>query len=400
MSNFLSSAVMRMNPSATMKVAQTARELKAAGRDVISLSTGEPDFLTPAHIQEAARAAAARGQTKYTPANGIEPLRQAIVNKLARENGLQYGLGEVMVSNGAKQVISNALIATINPGDEVIIPVPYWVTYPELVGMLGGLPVYAQPEAGSLKLTPAVLERHITPRTKWLMLNSPCNPSGAVYSADELRGLAQVLARHPHVHVMSDDIYEHLVYDGAVFATLPQAAPELKARTLVVNGVSKAYAMTGWRIGYAAGDVALLKAMQKVQSQLTSAPNSVAQWAAAAALDGPFDEVAGFCKAYAQRRLLVAEILGAAPGLRFDLPEGAFYYFVSCEGVLGKRTSAGKEITSDQDFAQGLLTDAGVAVVPGAAFGVANYFRISFATDTEALRKACQRIVDFCASLR
>ncbi|ALM83508.1 pyridoxal phosphate-dependent aminotransferase [Bordetella sp. N] len=400
MSNFFSSAVLRMNPSATMKVAQTARELKAAGRDVISLSTGEPDFFTPAHIQEAARAAAARGQTKYTPANGIEPLRQAIVNKLARENGLQYDLGEVMVSNGAKQVISNALIATINPGDEVIIPVPYWVTYPELVGMLGGVPVYAQPEAGSLKLTPAVLERHITVKTKWLMLNSPCNPSGAVYSADELRGLAQVLARHPHVHVMSDDIYEHLVYDGATFATLPQAAPELKARTLVVNGVSKAYAMTGWRIGYAAGDATLLKTMQKVQSQLTSAPNSVAQWAAAAALGGPFDEVAGFCKAYAQRRLLVAEILRAAPGLRFDLPEGAFYYFISCEGTLGKRTSAGKEITSDQDFARGLLMDAGVAVVPGAAFGVANYFRISFATDTEALKKACQRIVDSCASLK
>ncbi|SOE46504.1 Aspartate aminotransferase [Orrella dioscoreae] len=383
-----------------MRVAQTARELKAAGRDVISLSTGEPDFHTPEHIQLAARDAAARGQTKYTPASGIEALRQAIVTKLSRENGLHYGMDEVMASNGAKQVISNALIATINPGDEVIIPVPYWVTYPELVGLLGGVPVYAQPEAGTLKLTPAVLEHHITAKTKWLMLNSPCNPSGAVYSLAELQGLAQVLARHPHVHVMSDDIYEHLVYDSVKFATLPQAAPELKARTLLVNGVSKAYAMTGWRIGYAAGDKALLKAMQKVQSQLTSAPNSVAQWAAAAALDGPFDDVLRFRQAYAQRRQLVARVLQPARGLRYAMPEGAFYYFISCEDALGKHTEDGRALASDQDFAQALLTQTGVAVVPGTAFGQPGYFRISFATETKALKKACERIAAFCASLR
>lgn len=396
---FLSAAVQRIKPSATMQVAQRARDLKAQGRDIISLSTGEPDFATPEHIQEAARRAAADGKTKYPPVNGVPELREAAARKFKVENGLEYDPAQIIVCNGAKQAISNALIATVDPGDEVIIPVPYWVSYPELVALLGGVPVYAQTAAPSFKLDAAELEARITPRTKWLVLNSPCNPTGAAYSAAELRALADVLLRHPQVHVMTDDIYEHLVYDGVKFATMAQVEPALKDRTLVINGVSKAYAMTGWRIGYAAGNAALVKAMVKIQSQLTSGACAVAQWAAVAALNGPLGQVHQFRDIYAQRRTMAAGILNAAQGLDCALPEGAFYLFSSCEALLGHHTQQGVHMESDVDFCTALLDAGGVAAVPGASFGRPGYFRISYATSTEALKAACERISAFCAAL-
>lgn len=398
--HLLSANVQRMRPSATMQVSQLARELKAAGRDVISLATGEPDFPTPVHICLAAEAAMRAGKTKYTAVNGIVELREAIVATLRERQGLQYDCADVIVASGAKQVISNALIATLDPGDEVVIPTPCWVSYPEMVRMLGGVPVLIETNEPGLKLDPESLQRAIGPRTKWLLLNSPCNPSGATYSAAELRALADVLLKHPHVHVMSDDIYEHLVYDGVEFATMAQAAPELKERTLTVNGVSKAYAMTGWRIGYAAGPAALVKAMVKVQGQLSSGPNSIAQWAALAALTGPMDSVQAHLREFDARRRMSAAILGCAPGLGCRLPDGAFYLLVSCAKALQRMTSSGTRLESDLDFCTALLSESGVAAVPGSAFGIAGHFRVSFATDTRSLLDACGRIAAFAEALR
>lgn len=398
--SLLSQAVGRIQPSATMQVTQRARDLRAAGRDVIALSTGEPDFATPEHVLEAARQAAEAGKTKYTPVNGIPELREAIVAKLARDNQLSYQPDEILVSNGAKQSVSNALIATLDPGDEVIVPAPYWVSYPEMVSLLGGKPIIAPHDPVSLKLTPQSLQARITERTKWLILNSPCNPSGVVYTSKELQALGAVLLAHPQVHVLSDDIYEHLIYDDARFTTLAQAVPELKGRTVVVNGVSKAYAMTGWRIGYAAGPAPLIKAMLKVQSQLTSGPNSVAQWAAVAALNGPQEPVANFVKVYAQRRDMALDILSRSPGLACATAQGAFYLFVSCRDLLGKRTAAGTLVQDDVAICTALLDEAGVAVVPGTAFGAPAHLRLSFATSTAQLKDACERIAGFCQAMR
>jgi len=397
---FISHAVQRIQPSATMLVAQRARDLRASGRDVISLSTGEPDFDTPDHIKDAAQRAAAEGKTKYPPVNGIVPLREAIISKLARDNGLDYAIGDILVCSGAKQAISNALVATLNEGDEVIIPAPYWVSYPEMVSLLGGKPVIAHTAAPGFKLQAEDLERCITPRTKWLILNSPCNPTGAVYSDVELRAIGAILQRHPQVHVLSDDIYEHLVYENVHFATLAQAMPALKNRVLVVNGMSKAYAMTGWRIGYAAGDGELIKAMFKAQSQLTSGANVIAQWAAVAALNGPMTQVLAFREVYAQRRDLAWSILSGAPGLQCAKPQGAFYLFADCHKLFGQVSAAGMRITDDVAFCTALLDEQGVAAVPGTAFGLPGYFRISFATETFQLRDACERIARFCGSLR
>lgn len=398
--NLLSDAVVRMKPSATLETAQIARDLKAQGRDVISLSTGEPDFDTPQHIVEAAHRAALQGKTRYSPVAGIGELRQAISDKLLRDNELVVDRNNVIVSNGAKQVIANALIATLNPGDEVIIPAPYWVSYPELVGMLGGRVVVAPTQAPDFVLLPAELEKRITSRTKWLLLNSPGNPSGATYTRDQLEALGEVLARHPHVSVMTDDIYEYLVYGGARFATLAQVVPSLADRTLVVNGVSKAYAMTGWRIGYAAGPAGLIKAMGKVQGQLSSGPNTVAQHAAVAALNGQRTEVDAFIRTYEDRRNQAGAILQSVAGVSLKLPDGAFYLFPSCEGLLGKRTPDGHVIDTDATFVAELLQREGVAVVPGSAFGAPGHFRASFAVAIDLLLEASRRIQRFAASLR
>jgi aspartate aminotransferase len=389
-----------MKPSATLETAQLARDLKAQGRDVISLATGEPDFNTPRHIVEAAYRAALDGKTRYSPVGGVAALREAVTRKLERDNRLAIDPGNVIVSNGAKQVISNAFIATLNPGDEVIIPAPYWVSYPELVGMLGGTAVIAQTQAPAFILTPEELERRITPRTRWLVLNAPGNPSGATYSEVELKALGDVLARHPHVWVMTDDIYEYLVYGSARFTTLTQAVPMLGDRTLVINGVSKAYAMTGWRIGYAAGPAGLVKAMGKVQSQLSSGANMVAQYAAAAALDGPRTEIDAFVCTYEDRRNKAGAVLQSVPGIQLKLPDGAFYLFPSCKQLLGKKTPEGNVIDSDAAFASELLEREGVAVVPGSAFGVPGHFRTTFAVATDVLLEASQRIKRFAESLQ
>lgn len=399
-SSLLSHAVATMTPSATLETAQLARDLMAQGRDVISLSTGEPDFNTPSHIIEAAHDAAMDGKTRYSPVNGIPELRRAIRDKFARDNGLEIDPANVIVSNGAKQVISNALIATLNAGDEVIIPAPYWVSYPELVRMLGGKAVIAQTRAPDFILSPEALEKHITPRTKWLLLNSPGNPSGATYTEAQLKALGEVLTRQPHVLVMTDDIYEYLVYGGRSFTTLAQAVPELAHRTLIVNGVSKAYAMTGWRIGYGAGPKDLIKAMGKVQGQLSSGANMVAQCAAAAALDGPRTEVDRFIRTYEDRRNQAGAVLQSTAGICLELPYGAFYLFPSCEELLGKRTPEGNVIDSDATFASELLNREGVAVVPGSAFGTPGHFRTTFAVATDLLLEATQRIKRFADSLQ
>ena len=396
----LSNAVIKMKPSATLETAQLARDLKAQGRDVISLSTGEPDFNTPLHIIEAAHQAALSGKTRYSPVTGVPELRQAISDKLFRDNKLKVEPANVLVSNGAKQVISNALIATLDPDDEVIIPAPYWVSYPEMVSMLGGKVTIAETQAPDFILTPEELEKRITPRTKWLLLNSPGNPSGATYTEAQLKALGEVLLRHSHVFVMTDDIYEYLVYGGTCFSTLAQAVPELADRTLLVNGVSKAYAMTGWRIGYAAGRADLIKAMGKVQSQLSSGPNMVAQYAATAALNGPRAEVDHFIRTYENRRNESGVILQTTAGLSLKLPDGAFYLFPSCEGLLGKKTVDGKVIDSDAGFASELLNQEGVAVVPGSAFGAPGHFRTTFAVATDVLVEASKRIKRFAESLQ
>ena len=397
---FIADALSRVKPSATIAVTNKARELKAAGRDVIGLGAGEPDFDTPENIKAAAIAAITEGKTKYTAVDGIPELKAAICAKFSRENGLSYEPSQITVGTGGKQVLYNALIATINPGDEVIVPTPYWVSYPDMVLLAGGEPVIVEADKSTFKITAEALEAAITPKTKWFIFNSPSNPSGAAYTREELKALTDVLLRHPQVWVMSDDMYEHLVYDGFEFTTPAQVEPKLYDRTLTVNGVSKAYAMTGWRIGYAGGPVELIKAMAKVQSQSTSNPSSIAQWAAVEALNGPQDFIPANNEVFKARRDLVVSMLNQAKGLTCPTPEGAFYVFPSCAGTLGKTAPSGKVIETDEDFVTELLESEGVAVVQGSAFGLGPNFRISYATSTEALEEACTRIQRFCGNLK
>ncbi|WP_282158096.1 pyridoxal phosphate-dependent aminotransferase [Shimia thalassica] len=397
---FLSATLSRVKPSPTIAVTTKAAELKAAGRDVIGLGAGEPDFDTPQNIKDAAVAAIAAGKTKYTAVDGIPELKAAICAKLKRDNGLDYAPNQVSVGTGGKQILYNALMATLNPGDEVVIPAPYWVSYPDMVLLAGGEPVIA---AASLetnfKLTPEQLEAAITPKTKWLIFNSPSNPTGAGYSREELKALTDVLMRHPHVWVMTDDMYEHLAYDDFEFCTPAEVEPALYERTLTCNGVSKAYAMTGWRIGYAAGPVEVISAMRKIQSQSTSNPCSVSQWAAIEALNGPHDFLAANNEVFKRRRDLVVSMLSDIDGVTCPVPEGAFYVYPSISGLIGKTTPNGTVIENDEAFATALLEEADVAVVFGAAFGLSPNFRVSYATSDEALKTACTRIQKFCASL-
>lgn len=397
---FIADALARVKPSATIAVTNKARELKAAGRDVIGLGAGEPDFDTPDNIKAAAISAINTGKTKYTAVDGIPELKEAICAKFKRENGLDYAPNQITVGTGGKQVLYNALIATINPGDEVIIPTPYWVSYPDMVLLAGGEPVIVEADKSTFKITPEALEAAISRRTKWLIFNSPSNPSGAAYTADELKALTEVLVRNPHVWVMTDDMYEHLVYDDFKFTTPAQVEPSLYDRTLTVNGVSKAYAMTGWRIGYAGGPADLIKAMAKVQSQSTSNPCSIAQWAAVEALNGTQDFIPKNNEVFKGRRDLVVSMLNQAQGLHCPVPEGAFYVFPSCAGTVGKTAPSGKVIETDEDFVTELLETEGVAVVQGSAFGLGPNFRISYATSTEALEEACTRIQRFCGNLK
>jgi aspartate aminotransferase len=395
-----SEALRRIKPSPTLAVTQKARELQRQGRKVISLGAGEPDFDTPENVKEAAIRAIREGKTKYTDVDGIPELKAAIVEKFRRENDLTYKTTEINVSPGGKAVLYNALIATVSPGDEVIVPAPYWVSYPDMALLAGGKPevVEAGAEVG-FKLQPDALERAITPKTKWLILNSPSNPTGAAYTFDELKAIGDVVTRHPNVWVMTDDMYEHLVFDDFRFTSFLQAAPQLKDRTLTVNGVSKAYAMTGWRIGYAGGPEPLIKAMQKVMSQSTTNPCSIAQWAAVEALSGPQDYIPRQAKLFEERRDLVVSMLNQARGVTCSKPEGAFYVYPSVKPLIGLRTKAGKLIDSDETFAGELLEQEEVAVVHGAAFGLSPFFRISYATSNEILEDACHRIQRFCASL-
>ena len=397
---FLSATLDRVKPSSTIAVTTKAAELKAAGRDVIGLGAGEPDFDTPENIREAGKAAIDAGKTRYTAVDGVPELKQAICAKFGRDNDLSYVPAQVSVGTGGKQVLYNAFMATLNPGDEVIIPAPYWVSYPDMVLLAGGEPVVVEaPLETGFKITPDQLEAAITPNTKWFLFNSPSNPTGAGYSWSELKALTDVLLRHPHVWVMTDDMYEHLAYGNFKFCTPAQVEPLLYDRTLTVNGVSKAYAMTGWRIGYAAGPEVLIKAMRKVQSQSTSNPCSISQYAAIEALNGPQDFLAPNAKMFERRRNLVVDALNACPGIVCPKPEGAFYVYPSIAGCIGKTSAAGTLIENDEVFATALLEDTGVAVVFGAAFGLSPNFRVSYATSDAALTEACARIQSFCAGL-
>jgi aspartate aminotransferase len=376
-------------------------ELKAAGHDVIGLGSGEPDFDTPDHIKEAAHDAIRRGMTHNTAVNGISELRKAIATKLKRENGLEYKLDQITVGCGSKQVLFNALMATVHAGDEVIIPAPYWVSYPDMVLLCEASPVFVQcPAENGFKMRPEQLERAITPRTKWLLLNSPSNPSGAVYTRAELKALCQVLLPHPHVWLMTDDIYEHLIYEGPQFTTAAQAEPGLYDRTLTVNGLSKGYCMTGWRVGYGAGPAGLIAAMNAIQSQSTTHTSSISQWAAVAALNGPTDFIRENNRIFRERRDLVVSMLNQTKGLHCRKPEGAFYVYPSCAPVIGRRTPQGKVITDDEEFAIYLLEAAGVGVVHGEAFGLSPHVRLSYAASTAILEEACQRIQRACAALK
>jgi aspartate aminotransferase len=390
----------RVSPSQTIAISSKARALKAAGRDIISLSAGEPDFDTPSNIKAAAIRAIEAGETKYTDVAGTMALRQAVVAKFKRDSNLDYSPSEVMISTGGKQVIFNAMVATLNAGDEVIIPSPCWVSYPDIVALADGTPVIIPcSQNSSFKLRPEDLEAAITPKTKWLMLNSPSNPSGAAYTAAELRALAAVLLRHPHVWVMTDDIYEKLVYDDFEFATIAQVEPALRDRTLTVNGCSKAYAMTGWRIGFCGGPASLIRAMDKLQSQSTSNTSSISQAAAVEALNGPQGFLGKMTAVYKERRDLVVSMLNTAPGLNCHKPEGAFYVFPALHGCIGKTSRSGVAITDDESFVTALLEEEGVAAVHGSAFMYPGHFRVSYATDTESLRRACERIKHFCEGL-
>ena len=389
----ISHRMARIKPSPTLAIASRAAEMKASGKDVIGLAAGEPDFDTPQHIKDGAITALEQGKTKYTAVEGTLALRKAIAKKFLKENNLEYQPNQIIVGTGAKQVIFNAFLATLNPGDEVLIPAPFWVSYLDIVAFMEGIPVIVQcTTEDNLKLTPALLEAHITPRTKWLILNSPNNPSGMVYTKAELEALAAVLRRFPHVYIMSDDIYEHLTYDKVEFHTLAQVAPDLKERTLTINGVAKTYAMTGWRIGYGAGPRLLIEAMAILQSQSTSNANSIAQEATIAALEGPQAFLVEWKQCYQERRDKALAILNAVPGLVCLKPQGAFYIYPSCADLIGKKTPSGTIITTDTDLAAYLLDSVGVAVVPGDAFGLSPYFRISYALETSLLLEACHRI--------
>lgn len=390
-----------VKPSATLAITRQAAQMRRAGVNVISLSQGEPDFQTPAHINAAACNAIEQGLTKYTDVDGTPELKAAIMRKFERDNGLIYDQSEISVGTGGKQIIFNAMLATLDHGDEVIIPAPYWVSYPDMVRLAGGSPVSVScSEEQGFKLEPEQLRNAITPRTKWLILNSPGNPTGAGYSAEELRLLGEVLLAHPQVYVLSDDMYEHLCYDGWCFANIAAEVPALRERTLTVNGVSKAYAMTGWRIGYAGGPKALIAAMATIQSQSTSNPCSIAQAAALAALDGPMDFLVPRNETFRQRRDLCLSSFNSTPGLFCLKPEGAFYLFPSCRGLFGHTTPDGSLLQNDLDVCRYLLEQAQVAVVPGSAFGHAGHFRISFATSTEILERACERIQQACLQLK
>jgi aspartate aminotransferase len=397
---FLSAALGRIKPSPTIAVSNRAAELKASGMDVIGLGAGEPDFDTPDHIKEAAIAAIRAGDTKYTAVDGTRTLKEAIVAKFKRENCLDYAVDQVTVNSGGKQTIFNAILATVDPGDEVLIPTPYWVSYPDIVHLAGGTPVFVQAslETG-FRITPEALEAAITPKTKWIILNSPSNPSGAAYSAAQIKSLADVLLRHPQVWILTDDMYEHLLFDGFSFATIAQVEPRLYERTLTMNGASKAFAMTGWRIGYAAGPKPLIKAMATLQSQSTSNPCSISQAAVVAALNGPTAFLAERAKVFQERRDLVVTMLNKAPGISCPKPEGAFYVYPSCAGLIGKKTPSGQLLEDDTAVTGYLLDSVGVAVVQGVAFGLSPHFRISYATSTAVLEEACSRIRKACEAL-
>jgi aspartate aminotransferase len=397
----LSQALRRIKPSATLAVTAKARALKAAGRDILTLSAGEPDFDTPENVKEAAIRAIKEGKTKYTDVDGIPELKDAIVGKFRRENDLTYTRAQVNVSPGGKAVIYNAFMATLDPGDEVVIPTPYWVSYPDMVLLTGATPVFVETTIEKdFKLQPKDLAKAITDNTKWLILNSPSNPSGAAYTVDELNAIAGVLLAYPHVHVLTDDMYEHLVYGGFRFSTIAQVEPALYDRTLTMNGVSKAYSMTGWRIGYAAGPEHIIKGMAAIMSQSTSNPSSISQWASVEALNGTQDFIPKNQKLFEGRRDLVVSMLNQAQGLRCPTPEGAFYVYPSCAGAIGRRAPSGGVIGTDEDFARELLEAEGVAVVHGAAFGASPCFRISYATSNDVLEDACTRIQRFCGQLR
>ncbi|MGY2044280.1 pyridoxal phosphate-dependent aminotransferase [Pseudomonas pergaminensis] len=399
--NTLNKRLSQAQPSATYRIIDRVAARRAEGATIISLCAGEPDFDTPAHIREAGIEAIRNGHTRYTQVAGVRALREAVAQKFRRENGLDVTWQDTLVSNGGKHVIYNALAATLNEGDEVIVPAPYWVSYPEMVELCGGTStIVACAAEDGFKLTPAALDQAITPNTRWLILNSPSNPTGAVYSEPQLRALAQVLLKHPHVLVLADDIYEHLVFDGQVFHTLAQVEPRLAPRILTMNGVSKAYAMTGWRIGFATGPRWLLEAMEKLQGQQTSGASAISQHAAIAALTGPQDFIQQSRGVFEQRRDLVVSLLNAAPGLACNRPDGAFYAFASCAGLLGRTTPAGKRLHTDEDVAHALLDEANVAVVHGSAFGLAPYLRIAYALDEASLRQACAAIHRFCAATR
>jgi aspartate aminotransferase len=396
-----SDALMRVQPSATVGISQLARNLAAQGRDIIALSAGEPDFDTPRHVKDAGIAAIEAGKTKYTNVDGIPELKEAVAAKFRRDNHLDVTAEDCFVASGGKQIIFNAMLATLNPGDEVVIPVPYWVSYPEIVRLAGATPVFAPASAETgFKLTPEVLDAAITPKTKWLMLNSPSNPSGAAYTAAELKALAEVLVRRSHVMVLTDDIYEQLVYGGTRFATIAEVEPALLARTVTLNGVSKSHAMTGWRIGYCAGPRELLKAMLKLQSQSTTNPCSISQWASVEALNGPMDFIADWKTSFERRRDFVVEGLNAAEGIDCQTPDGAFYVFPSCQELIGRTSAGGRRIETDEDFVMGLLDETGVALVHGSAFGLPGHFRLSYAASDDELKRAVERVQEFCAAAR
>ena len=398
---FISDALGRIKPSATIALTQMARDLKSQGKDVISLALGEPDFDTPDHIKEAAIDAIRRGETNYPPVAGIPALREAISAKFKRENELEYAPSQTIVGTGGKQVIYNAMLATVNPGDEVICVAPFWVSYPEIVALCGGTPVTAMAtEANNFKLQPEELERAITPKTKWIILNSPSNPTGAAYSRDEMKALTDVLMKHPHVWILTDDMYEHLTYGDYEFVTIAQVEPGLYDRTLTVNGLSKSYAMTGWRVGYGAGPQQLIKAMDTLQGQQTSGNTTIAQWAAVEALNGPQDHLTTFRATFEERRDLVVSMLNQARGVKCATPEGAFYVYPSFDELIGKTAPSGKKIETDEDFVMELLNTEGVAGVHGSSFGLGPNMRISYATSTDLLREACERIQRFCGNLQ
>jgi aspartate aminotransferase len=397
---FLSASLDRIKPSPTMAVTAKAAELKAAGKDIIGLGAGEPDFETPDHIKAAGIAAINAGETKYTKVDGTPAVKAAVIEKFRRENGLTFTTDQISVNSGGKHTIYNAMMATLNPGDEVVIPAPYWVSYPDITLLAGGTPVFVNASlATGFKITPEALDAAITPKTKWFIFNSPSNPSGAAYTEDEIRALGEVLKRHEHVWVFADDIYEHIVYEGFTFKTIAQVVPDIAHRVLTMNGVAKAFAMTGWRIGFAGGDAKLIKAMAKVQSQSTSNPCSISQAATVAALTGPTDFFKERAKIFQERRDMVVRMLNDAEGLTCPTPEGAFYVYPSLQGCIGKRTPSGKIIETDEDFVTYMLESYGVAAVQGAAFGLSPHFRVSYATSTEALTEACSRIQDACSKL-